>query len=86
MSVSKRGFASMTIEKRKEIASKGGRRAHELGRAHKWTSSTAQAAGKKGGAPKHKKNKRNPRTREAAKEKRLSYLEKLEGGENEKTE
>ena len=42
-----RGFASMTVEKKREIASKGGRAAHALGTAHKWTSEEAQAAGRR---------------------------------------
>lgn len=45
-----RGFASMSAEKKREIASKGGRAAHALGTAHKWTSEEAQAAGRKGGS------------------------------------
>lgn len=44
-----RGFASMSAEKKREIASKGGKAAHALGTAHKWTSEEAQAAGRKGG-------------------------------------
>ena len=45
-----RGFASMSPEKKREIASKGGKAAHALGTAHKWTSEEAQAAGRKGGS------------------------------------
>jgi general stress protein YciG len=45
-----RGFLSMTPEQRSAIASKGGRAAHALGRAHKWSSEEAQAAGRKGGS------------------------------------
>lgn len=45
-----RGFASMDPEKQREIASKGGRAAHDLGTAHEWTSEEARAAGRKGGA------------------------------------
>lgn len=45
----KRGFASMDPEKRRRIASKAGRRAHELGVAHEWTSEEARAAGREGG-------------------------------------
>ena len=45
----KQGFASMSDEKKRAIASKGGRAAHALGKAHKWTSEEAQAAGRKGG-------------------------------------
>jgi len=45
-----RGFASMSNEKKREIASKGGKAAHAMGTAHTWTSQEAQAAGRKGGA------------------------------------
>ena len=47
---SNRGFASMTKEKQRAIASKGGKGAHARGTAHKWTSSEASEAGKLGGA------------------------------------
>lgn len=46
---SRRGFASMSPEKQREIASKGGRAAHEKGTAHEWTTDEARAAGRKGG-------------------------------------
>lgn len=46
---SKRGFGSMSQEKKREIASKGGKSAHVLGTAHEWTSEEAQVAGRKGG-------------------------------------
>lgn len=47
---SKRGFASMTPEKRAAISSIGGKRAHALGRAHKWKAGEeARAAGSRGG-------------------------------------
>lgn len=45
----RRGFASMSAEKQREIASKGGRAAHEKGTAHEWTSDEARTAGRKGG-------------------------------------
>lgn len=45
----RRGFASMSIEKQREIASKGGRAAHEKGTAHEWTPDEARNAGRKGG-------------------------------------
>lgn len=47
---SRQGFASMTAEKRRQIASLGGKSAHRLGTAHKWTSEEAQIAGKRGGS------------------------------------
>lgn len=46
---SKRGFASMSPEKRKEIASKGGKSAHKQGKAYKFDSQSASKAGKIGG-------------------------------------
>lgn len=45
----RQGFASMTPEKQREIARKGGQAAHQKGTAHRWTSDEAKAAGKKGG-------------------------------------
>ena len=45
----RRGFASMSAEKQREIASKGGRAAHLKGTAHEWTSEEARRAGRKGG-------------------------------------
>lgn len=46
---SNRGFASMDAEKQREIASKGGKAAHEKGTAHEFTSEEAREAGRKGG-------------------------------------
>lgn len=46
---SRRGFASMDPSRQKEIASKGGRAAHEKGTAHEWSSDEARVAGQKGG-------------------------------------
>jgi general stress protein YciG len=39
----------MSPEKQREIASKGGRAAHQKGTAHEWTSEEARSAGRKGG-------------------------------------
>lgn len=46
---SNRGFASMDADKQKEIASKGGKAAHEKGTAHEFDSEEAREAGHKGG-------------------------------------
>ncbi len=46
------GFASMSKEKQREIASKGGKAAHEAGTAHEWDSEEAAAAGRRGGQKK----------------------------------
>jgi general stress protein YciG len=45
----KRGFAGLEINRRREIASKGGMAAHQKGTAHTFTSDEAREAGKKGG-------------------------------------
>lgn len=47
--MSKGGFASMDPAKQKAIASKGGKAAHEQGRAHQFTPDEARVAGKLGG-------------------------------------
>jgi general stress protein YciG len=39
----------MSPERQREIASKGGRAAHEKGTAHEWTPEEARRAGRKGG-------------------------------------
>src|SRR5438552_16353463 len=44
-----RGFASMDSHRQREIARKGGRAAHEKGKAHEFTPDEARAAGRKGG-------------------------------------
>ena len=48
--VSKRGFASMDDKRQREIASMGGKAAHEKGTAHEFTSEEAREAGRKGGS------------------------------------
>jgi general stress protein YciG len=45
-----RGLAAMSPERRREIASKGGRTSQARGTAHQWTAEEASAAGKKGSA------------------------------------
>lgn len=50
-----RGFASMDRIKQKEIASKGGKAAHQKGTAHEWTSDEAREAGRKGGMASHRR-------------------------------
>jgi len=50
MEKKKRGFANLSPEKRREIASRGGKKAQEMGVSHKWTSETAKLAGQKGGS------------------------------------
>ena len=52
-----RGFASMDRAKQREIASKGGKAAHQKGTAHEWTSDEAREAGRKGGMASHRRRK-----------------------------
>jgi general stress protein YciG len=41
--------------KQREIASKGGKAAHQKGTAHEWTSEEAREAGRKGGMASHRR-------------------------------
>ena len=52
-----RGFASMDRAKQREIASKGGKAAHQKGTAHEWTSEEAREAGRKGGMASHQRRR-----------------------------
>lgn len=52
-----RGFQLMSPERRQQIASLGGKRAHKLGLAHVWNTETARAAGRKGGTATGRKRK-----------------------------
>lgn len=53
----RRGFAAMSIEQRTELASRGGKAAHALGKGHTWTTDEAKIAGRKGGLAKRKQPK-----------------------------
>ena len=61
-----RGFAAMTPEKRRDIASRGGKAAHAVGTAHKFTSDEARAAGTKGGKAPHVRRGRKVKDTEQA--------------------
>jgi general stress protein YciG len=52
---SRRGFAAMDPEKRREIARKGGKAAHAKGVGHTFSHERAVAAGRKGGRAAHAK-------------------------------
>ncbi|HEY0886417.1 conidiation-specific protein 10 [Ramlibacter sp. RBP-2] len=54
---SNRGFASMDPQRQREIASEGGRAAHEKGTAHEFTSEEAREAGRKGGQARSQANR-----------------------------
>jgi len=48
MTARARGFASMDAQTLRLVASKGGKTAHERGKAHEWSVEEARAAGQKG--------------------------------------
>ena len=47
----------MDRAKQRDIASKGGKAAHQKGTAHEWTSEEAREAGRKGGMASHRRRK-----------------------------
>jgi general stress protein YciG len=47
----------MERAKQREIASKGGKAAHQKGTAHEWTSEEARDAGRKGGLASHRRRR-----------------------------
>jgi hypothetical protein len=47
----------MDRAKQREIASKGGKAAHQKGSAHEWTSEEARDAGRKGGIASHRRRR-----------------------------
>ena len=50
---SARGFAAMDPQRQREIASRGGKAAHQKGTAHEFDSDEAREAGRKGGQASH---------------------------------
>ncbi len=64
----KRGFASMSAAVQREIASKGGRAAHEQGRAHEFTPEEARQAGRKSGKAAHARSMAHRSNSEEARE------------------
>jgi general stress protein YciG len=64
----RRGFAGMSPEKQREIASKGGKAAHAKGTAHHFTPEQARVAGRKGGQAAHAKGTAHEFTAEEARE------------------
>jgi len=63
-----RGFASMDRAKQREIASKGGKAAHQKGTAHEWTSEEAREAGRKGGMASHRRKQQQQQPAESGSE------------------
>jgi len=54
----KRGFALLSGERRREIASRGGKAAQKNGKAHRWSTDEARSAGRKGGLSTHTPQKK----------------------------
>ena len=85
-----RGFASMDRSKQRDIASKGGKAAHQKGTAHEWTSEEAREAGRKGGMASHRRKQEQQQqtpdgntadnARETASE--MPDLERMVGADN----
>ena len=65
---SARGFASMDPQRQREIASQGGRAAHQKGTAHQFNSEEARVAGSKGGQAAHRKGTAHEFNSEEARE------------------
>lgn len=82
-SASGRGFASMDKNQQREIASEGGKAAHQKGVAHEWTSEEAAEAGRKGGQASTKASTRSgssPSVRESSKARKGSDSSRNGGG------
>ena len=79
-----RGFASMDRNKQREIASKGGKAAHQKGTAHEWTSEEAREAGRKGGMASHrrKQQQQQPETENDQSSQSGGGSEQMMGTEN----
>jgi uncharacterized protein len=56
----RRGFAVMDPARVREIARRGGKAAHEKGRAHTFTPEEAREAGRKGGLASHRRDDGTP--------------------------
>ena len=52
----------MDRSKQRDIASKGGKAAHQKGTAHEWTSEEAREAGRKGGMASHRRKQEQQQT------------------------
>lgn len=77
----RRGLAALSPERRREIASLGGKAAHAQGTAHEWTPAEATAAGRKGGLAAHAKGTANAFTAETGRAAAEAARLKREGKE-----
>ena len=77
-----RGFASMDRNKQREIASKGGKAAHQKGTAHEWTSEEAREAGRKGGMASHRRKQEQQGGAQSGGDTAGSSNSEMGGGDN----
>ena len=80
-----RGFASMDRAKQREIASKGGKAAHQKGTAHEWTSEEARDAGRKGGIASHRRRREQISGTSSQSEARTDSVEDMSNTESTET-
>jgi general stress protein YciG len=69
----------MDRAKQREIASKGGKAAHQKGTAHVWTSEEARDAGRKGGIASHRRRREQQGSGETGSESSASMERGSEG-------
>ncbi len=74
-----RGFAAMSLEKRRAIAATGGKASHAKGTGHKWTTEEAREAGRRGGVASHASGRAHRWTTEEARA--LGKTRKQKGSE-----
>ena len=82
MATEDRGFASMERNKQREIASKGGKAAHQKGTAHEWTSEEAREAGRKGGMASHRRKQEQQQAARCPKAAPADSDEQMQGSED----
>ena len=81
MATEDRGFASMERIKQREIASKGGKAAHQKGTAHEWTSEEAREAGRKGGMASHRRKQEQQEQQDQQDQPSVAVGSNTSGGE-----
>jgi hypothetical protein len=72
----------MDRAKQREIASKGGKAAHQKGTAHEWTSEEAREAGRKGGMASHRRRTEGEGPTGAAGEMGEPAMDERSGGDD----
>jgi len=63
----------MDRAKQREIASKGGKAAHQKGTAHEWTSEEARDAGRKGGIASHQRRREQTGGQQAGEDEAVAF-------------